>query len=501
MRSPTTATAFAEAAVDDVTCTRSVLGSSVGFVGTIAAGFTTGTLERVVLPVRVANIACTVSRDNDRSLFSLWASASVSQPKETHTLVSWSRGAEVSSPKGAEKPLSFVVTHQWNCARRSAMSLPHYKNFNTPIFMPVGTQGTVKALTATQLETLGAPIILGNTYHLNLRPGSEMWHATGGLHSFAHWDRNILTDSGGFQMVSLLKLSSLSEQGVKFTSPHDGTETFLTPEKSMSAQNEIGADIMMALDDVVGATVTGPRVKEAMLRSIRWLDRCIAAHKNTHRQNLFGIIQGGLDPELRAQCLQEMISRDLPGYAIGGLSGGESKDSFWRIVAQCTAALPPNKPRYLMGVGYPVDLVVCVSLGVDMFDCVFPTRTARFGTALYTGAGGSLGLKQKSFATDFTLIEEGCTCPTCASGFTRAALHCMISDGSGQGDIGAQLLSQHNIGYLLQLMQKLREAITAGTFKETVISFMNKQFPPSDKHHQMPNWVREALTFAKIFTE
>eukprot|EP00494_Astrolonche_serrata_P024501 UN24760 len=200
-----------------------------------------------------------------------------------------------------------------------------------------------------------------------------------------NWDRNILTDSGGFQMVSLLELAEFSEEGVRFQDPMDGTELLLTPEKSIQFQNEIGSDIMMALDDVVPSTANNyERFKIATHRTIRWIDRCIKAHKKPDKQNLFGIIQGGLDEKLRDHCLDEFIKRsdDLPGYAIGGLAGGESKDDFIRVVYQCTSKLPKNKPRYCMGIGFPLDLVVCSALGVDMFDCVYPCRTARFGTAL-----------------------------------------------------------------------------------------------------------------------
>jgi queuine tRNA-ribosyltransferase len=214
------------------------------------------------------------------------------------------------------------------------------------MFMPVGTQGTVKGLTPQQLKDVGAMVILGNTYHLGLRPGGELLEEFGGLHNFMDWDGNILTDSGGFQMVSLMHLSKVTEEGVSFKSPHDGTPLMVSPEKSMQIQNQIGSDIMMALDDVVSSTTTGPRVAEACERSVRWLDRCIKAHKRPSDQNLFGIIQGGLDPKLRAYCLDEMIRRDLPGYAIGGLSGGEAKEDFWRTVAMCASGLPKNKPRY-----------------------------------------------------------------------------------------------------------------------------------------------------------
>uniref|UniRef100_A0A672IA96 tRNA-guanine(15) transglycosylase-like domain-containing protein n=1 Tax=Salarias fasciatus TaxID=181472 RepID=A0A672IA96_SALFA len=248
-------------------------------------------------------------------------------------------------------------------ARACELVLPHGA-VNTPVFMPVGTQGTMKGITVDQLDALGCRICLGNTYHLGMRPGPDLIEKARGLHGFMNWKRNLLTDSGGFQMVSLVELSEVTEEGVKFKSPYDGKEILLSPEKSISIQNSLGSDIMMQLDDVVSSTVTGPRVEEAMHRSIRWLDRCIAANKNPDKQNLFAIIQGGLNAELRKACLDEMTRRDVPGFAIGGLSGGEEKDDFWRMVTLSTDHLPREKPRYLMGVGYiiyhlPLMLMFC----------------------------------------------------------------------------------------------------------------------------------------------
>ena len=260
-------------------------------------------------------------------------------------------------------------------ARVCSLELPHNK-LELPVFMPVGTAAAVKGLTVEEMEALEVPLILGNTYHLALRPTTELLDDCGGLHKFMGWRRAMLTDSGGFQMVSLLKLANITEEGVTFQSPSDGSKMLLTPEKSIQLQNEIGADIMMALDDVVSSTTPSrERVEEAMHRTLRWIDRCIGAHSRPSDQNLFGIVQGGLDLELRGQCCDELVKRDLPGYAIGGLSGGEAKDEFWQVVHHCAQRLPANKPRYCMGVGYPVDLVVCVALGVDMFDCVYPART------------------------------------------------------------------------------------------------------------------------------
>ncbi|CAG9784528.1 unnamed protein product [Diatraea saccharalis] len=261
-------------------------------------------------------------------------------------------------------------------SRAGLIKLPHY-SVKTPVFMPVGTQGTMKGLLPEQLEELGCEIILGNTYHLGNRPGTEVLEKIGGLHKFMSWNRALLTDSGGFQMVSLLKLAEITEEGVKFRSPYDDTEIMLTPEKSIEIQNCIGADIIMQLDDVVQTTFQDyDRIKEATERTSRWLDRCLKAHKRPSEQSIFPIVQGLLNKELREKSARDHMTKNVNGFAIGGLSGGESKDQFWPMVSLSTGILDKHRPRYLMGVGLAIDLVVCVALGVDMFDCVFPTRTA-----------------------------------------------------------------------------------------------------------------------------
>ncbi|KAM7445156.1 Queuine tRNA-ribosyltransferase catalytic subunit 1 [Porites harrisoni] len=374
-------------------------------------------------------------------------------------------------------------------ARTAILTLPHYE-VETPVFMPVGTQGTMKGLTTTQLTDLDCQIILGNTYHLGMRPGTKILEKAGGLHGFMNWKRALLTDSGGFQMVSLLKLAEITEEGVKFQSPHDGREMLLTPEKSTEIQNSIGADIIMQLDDVVSSTTTGPRVEEAMKRSIRWLDRCVAAHARPTEQNLFAIIQGGLDPELRRTCVEEMVKRNTPGIAIGGLSGGEEKSLFWKTVSLCTDLLPKSKPRYLMGVGYAVDLVVCCALGVDMFDCVYPTRTARFGTALVPW--GQLHLKHKQYVTDLKPIDRDCGCSTCKH-HSRAYINSLL----GREEVACHLITIHNIYYQMQLMRDIRESIKKDNFPEFVQGFMNKMFP--DKSY--PDWAQSALASVNIFLD
>ena len=393
--------------------------------------------------------------------------------------------------------MSFIV--EGNCktsrARAATLTLTHGP-VRTPVFMPVGTQGSVKGMTVHQLTSkhLDCEIILGNTYHLGLRPGPEILKDLGGLHRFSSWPKNILTDSGGFQMVSLLALAEITEEGVTFQSPVDGTSMLLTPEESMRIQGCIGSDIMMVLDDVVSSVSQDrARFEEATARTIRWLDRCIKAHQYPGKQCLFAITQGGLDVSpggLREQCLDEMLLRDrhLPGYAIGGLAGGESKDAFWRVVAHATARLPKNKPRYLMGVGYPLDLVVCTSLGVDMYDCVYPTRTARFGTALVPEVGGLLKLKQGRYAGDLRPIEEGCPCTACTH-LTRSRLHFMLK----RDENGGRYLTEHNICYMMRLVRSMRQHIFDGSMAAFVATFLKQHFGESGTY---PTWVCEALTVA-----
>ncbi|XP_035704923.1 queuine tRNA-ribosyltransferase catalytic subunit 1 isoform X2 [Folsomia candida] len=365
-------------------------------------------------------------------------------------------------------------------ARTSLMTLPH-GTVETPVFMPVGTQGTLKGLLPEQLEQLGCHIMLGNTYHLGNRPGIELIKEAGGLHNFMNWNRSLLTDSGGFQMVSLLELAEITEDGVKFKSPYDGSECMMTPEHSIQIQNTLGADIIMQLDDVVSSTTTGPRVEEAMHRTIRWLDRCIAAHQNPEKQNLFPIVQGGLNPELRKACAKELIKRDTPGFAIGGLSGGESKDDFWKMVHISTDILPNHKPRYLMGVGFAEDL------GCDMYDCVFPTRTARFGSALtFTG---QVNLKHQKFKNDFTPVDPECPCSTCKT-YTKAYIHAIATHET----MACHLLTVHNITFQMRLMKRIRESIKEATFVEFVRNFMFGLYPSKN----YPKWSQDALNAVGI---
>jgi len=388
-------------------------------------------------------------------------------------------------------------------ARCSTLHLWHRGvDVPTPIFMPVGTQGTVKGLTAEELAATGCRLCLGNTYHLGHRPGAQRVAEMGGLHKAMRWPHGILTDSGGFQMVSLLSLSEVTEEGVRFTSPHDGSEQLLSPEQSIKQQRLIGSDIVMALDDVVRPHTTAPaRVEEAMQRTIRWLDRCESVLPRTsNTQALYGIVQGGLHEEHRRYCAQQLVRRDLQGYAVGGLSGGESKDLFWRAVAQSTEELPTQKPRYAMGVGYMEDMLVCVALGVDQFDCVYPTRTARFGTALVRDPNcpsGTINLCNRRYAHDFTLLDTECNCQACSSGTTRASLHALFSTGSRESlAIGAQLLTHHNICHQLRLMAAARNAIREHRYASFVTDYMLHRYGPTVS--SVPSWIVEALAYAGI---
>lgn len=492
--------------------------------------------------------------------------------------------------KDPHPALVFHVHATSGRARSTTVHLPHGP-VSTPVFMPVGTKGTLKGLTpadVTRSDALNNQIILANTYHLALQPGTELIRDAGsgggGLHEFMGWGRNILTDSGGFQMVSLLKLAEITEEGVTFENPFqqqqeeetsaEGDESnsehvgegmsnnkkrplpssepsdasksqrmLLRPEDSIYHQNNIGSDIMMALDDVVSSvTDDDTRFRIATYRTVRsspmplcrldvacailvlieiffllataqlrWLDRCFSAHRRPHDQNLFPIVQGGLDTSrggLRDICLAGFRLRDdrAPGYAIGGLAGGESKDDFWRVVDHCCRALPDNKPRYLMGVGYPLDLVVCTALGVDMYDCVYPTRTARFGVALVEGeAPGTLRLKGHNCAEDHRVIMEGCKCMACCDGggggggYTRARLHAMLKNDN---PLAVSLVTHHNLAYMMALNRRMRDAIKEDRYSDFARTFVRDQYRGKENGGQdVPQWVLDALNAAGITIE
>lgn len=380
----------------------------------------------------------------------------------------------------SDAEMNFEVLARSGLARVGRLRLPH-STVETPVFMPVGTQGTMKGVLPEQLVEMDCRILLCNTYHLGHRPGHERVRKAGGLHKMINWPRSILTDSGGFQMVSLCKLMSVDEKGVDFESPHTGEVTHMTPEHSIQIQEDLGADIMMQLDHVVHVLTEGPIVEEAMRRSIRWLDRCKAAQTRSD-QTIFPIVQGGLRPELRAECAFEMAPRADVGIAIGGLSGGEEKSAFWRTVALCCEKLPQHLPRYVMGIGFAVDLVICSLLGADMFDCVYPTRTARFGSALVR-RGRLMHLARKEYETDFTPIDSNCQCYTCKN-HTRAYLNAIVN----QETVACHLVSIHNIQHQLDLMRDVREAIRTDSIELFLKNFLADQYPRGD----IPQWVRDA---------
>jgi queuine tRNA-ribosyltransferase len=345
-------------------------------------------------------------------------------------------------------------------ARRGTVTTRH-GSFETPAFMPVGTQGTVKGLTPQMVADTGAECILGNTYHLMLRPGEETVSRLGDLHGFMGWPGPILTDSGGFQVFSLAHVSRLDEDGVTFRSHIDGSSVRLTPERSMQVQNDLGADIIMAFDHCPPGDAPVELQREAMQRTIRWAGRCLESHARPHDQSLFGIVQGGTDLAFRSTCAQQLRSLDFPGYALGGLAVGEGFEATCRVLRHTTPLLPEDRPRYLMGVGYPRDIVEAVACGVDMFDCVLPTRNGR-GLVCFTAAEGIMRLKNARFAEDARPIEPGCDCYACRT-FTRGAIRHFYLAGEMLGPI---LASLHNIRFFQRLMADLRDAIQAGALED-----------------------------------
>ena len=354
---------------------------------------------------------------------------------------------------------SYTFIHQdpSTSARVGKLRTAH-GDVNTPIFMPVGTRGTVKACTPQMLsEQIQAEIILANTYHLYLRPGHEVVREAGGLHPFMGWQCPILTDSGGFQVFSLGPLRTIAEEGVTFRSTIDGSEHFITPERSIEIQNALGADIIMAFDECPELPNEYAYLKNSMEMTLRWAARCKEAHGNPN-QLLFGIVQGGMERDLRKKSVEETVSIGFPGYAIGGLSVGEEKDLMYETLAYTAPLLPEEKPRYLMGVGTPEDLVYGVRCGIDMFDCVMPTRNARNGS-LFTTAG-IVRIRNSKYSRDFSPLDPECTCYTCKN-FTRAYLRHLHVENE---ILGSQLHTLHNLHFYVSLMRGIRRAICAGIF-------------------------------------
>jgi queuine tRNA-ribosyltransferase len=353
--------------------------------------------------------------------------------------------------------ITFTLSHRDGAARAGVVSTPH-GDIHTPVFMPVGTQATVKGLTPLMVEEIGAQIILGNTYHLALRPGDELIAALGGLHTFMHWDRPILTDSGGFQVFSLASQVKITDHGAKFKSHIDGSPLELTPERAVEIQQHLGSDIAMVLDECPPADGDPAVIRNAVRRSILWADRC-KRHHTRRDQGQFAIVQGGLNTELREECAKELVAMDFPGYALGGFSVGEAPEAMHAALPACASFLPERKPRYLMGVGRPEDLLAGVAAGIDMFDCVMPTRNGR--NALAFTNEGPLRLRNAKHRRDPAPLTSDCKCYCCAN-FSRAYLHHLFA---ADEMLGPTLLSLHNLAFYLDLMTDARVAITEGRFE------------------------------------
>lgn len=361
-------------------------------------------------------------------------------------------------------PISYelIKTCKQTGARLGKVHTPH-GSFDTPIFMPVGTLATVKTMSPEELKAINAQIILANTYHLWLRPGEDIVKEAGGLHRFMNWDRPILTDSGGFQVFSLSDIREITEEGVHFRNHLSGEKLFFSPEIAMQIQNDLGPDIMMVLDECPPYPATYEYMKKSVERTSRWAERSLKAHQRKDDQALFGIVQGGEYEDLRKQSARDLMSLDFPGYAIGGLSVGEPKEVMNRVLEEITPILPAQKPRYLMGVGSPGALIDGVMRGIDMFDCVLPTRIARNGTCMTSE--GRLVVRNAKYARDFRPIDEHCDCYVCQN-YTRAYIRHLINCNE---TFGFRLTTYHNLHFLLKLMEQVREAIRddrLGDFKE-----------------------------------
>ncbi|WP_204103275.1 MULTISPECIES: tRNA guanosine(34) transglycosylase Tgt [Spirulina sp. CCY15215] len=370
----------------------------------------------------------------------------------------------------SHSPFSFKL--QKTCShthgRAGVFSTPH-GIVETPRFMPVGTVGTVKGLTPAQIEATGAQMILANTYHLHLQPGEELIAKAGGLHQFMGWEQPILTDSGGFQVFSLSELRKIEEEGVTFRSPRDGRLIHLTPERSIEIQNTLGADVIMAFDECPPYPAERGEVQAATERTYRWLERCVKAHQRPQEQALFGIVQGGIFPDLRVAAARSLLDFDLPGYAIGGVSVGEPPELMYPVVEATAPILPENKPRYLMGIGTYREMVRAIAAGIDLFDCVIPTRFGRHGTAMVKGERWNL--KNAQFREDFRPLDETCPCYCCQT-FSRAYLNHLVKSKEMLGYI---LLSLHNVTELVRFTQRIRAAIWQDRFAEEFAPWLDEK--------------------------
>ena len=375
-----------------------------------------------------------------------------------------------------EQAITYELLHEDknSGARRGIVHTPH-GDIQTPVFMPVGTQATVKSMTPEEVKDLGAQIILSNTYHLYLRPGEKIVKEAGGLHKFMNWDKPILTDCGGFQVFSLSELRTISEDGVEFRSHLDGSRHMFTPEKVMQIEEDLGADIIMSFDECCPYPSTYEYTKNSMERTTRWAVRCKKAHKNVEQQGLFGIIQGGFYKDLRKQSAEDLIKLDFPGYAIGGISVGEPKEEFLDILKYTTPLMPKNKPRYLMGVGTPDYLIEAALAGIDMCDCVLPTRIARNGTAMTWN--GKVVIRNATYERDFTPLDPECDCYTCRN-YTRAYIRHLVKT---KEILGTRLLSTHNLYFLTKLMERVRIEIENDNLLNFKEEFYKKYGYTNDK--------------------
>ena len=371
--------------------------------------------------------------------------------------------------RGSMSALKFILEKKDKSdkARAGKIILPHGE-VETPVFMPVGTAATVKSMKPEDVERLGAEIILSNTYHLYLRPGSKIIRDAGGLHKFMNWNRPILTDSGGFQVFSLGEMRKITEQGVEFRSFIDGSKHKLTPEKSIEVQCDLGSDIMMAFDECTPYPADRDYVKNSLERTTRWLKRCIKAQQDTEKQALFGIMQGGMYRDLREESARQIVDLDLPGYAIGGLSVGEPKELMCEVLDYAVDFLPENKPRYLMGVGTPDYIFEGIQRGIDMFDCVLPTRIARNGTAMTSI--GRVNIKNAKYERDFEPLDRECDCYTCRN-YSKSYLRHLFKANEILSSI---LLSTHNLHFLVKMTKNIRKAILEDRFFEYKAEFYSK---------------------------
>ena len=378
------------------------------------------------------------------------------------------------------KPINYKLESMDGNARAGIIKTPHGE-IETPVFMPVGTQATVKMMTKEELETIGTQIILGNTYHLYLRPGDNLIAKLGGLHSFMNWNKPILTDSGGFQVFSLGAIRKIIEEGVHFRSHIDGSKHFISPEKSIEIQNNLGSDIMMAFDECPPGMSTREYLIPSIERTTRWAKKCIDANKNKEKQGLFAIVQGGIYEDLRDKSLNELyeMDDDFSGYAIGGLAVGEPREDMYRILKYITPKLPENKPRYLMGVGEPLDMLEAVENGIDMMDCVQPTRIGRHGT-VFTKYG-RLVIKNKVYEEDTRPLDEDCDCYSCKN-YNRAYIRHLFK---AEEMLGQRLATIHNLHFLIKLMSNARESIKNGEFNKYKNSFIENYSKGKDS-----DWIK-----------